>query len=145
MSDKALNEVNILKFRNIAKTVNLYTRKYGFELNFTGYESFLSSYNSATSNDLEVNYEIIKQSLLWSDYFIEVEKLINMQIDDKTIIYENLLGTGLKHLQEVKRELFMLKLFKNHLKIQSKFCVNIYYRYLTLHKRSIDRLVYMSY
>lgn len=134
-----LNDKNKLsEFESVAKISNSYLKKAKITLDFTGYKSFFKKYFEVREDDIESIFELIKESLAWSNYLSEVRSLVN--IFHLNIIVEK----EYSHNKRIENEIKYIKLFLNHLEIQIRYCNLIHKEMIELYNKNIYKLTFRS-
>lgn len=133
-----IDEEKLEKFEDVAKLANYYLKKNGINLNFLGYKDFLKKYFSVSESDVESIHELIKESMMWSNYLSELNNLINVYYSNESINHENNLNKLLN------KEIYIIKVFRKHLEIQSKCCNLIYNEIFNLYKDNMIKFAFQS-
>lgn len=134
-----LNDKNKLsEFESVAKISNSYLKKAKITLDFTGYKSFFKKYFEVREDDIESIFELIKESLAWSNYLSEVRSLVN--IFHLNIIVEK----EYSHNKRIENGIKYIKLFLNHLEIQIRYCNLIHKEMIELYNKNIYKLTFRS-
>lgn len=134
-----LNDKNKLsEFESVAKISNNYLKKTKITLDFTGYKSFLKKYFEVREDDIESIFELIKESLAWSNYLSELNSLVNVCFFNKLIKQEN------SPNEKLEKEINIVKLFKKHLEIQVRYCNLIHSETLKLYKENMLKVAFRS-
>lgn len=134
-----LNDKNKLsEFESVAKISNNYLKKTKITLDFTGYKSFFKKYFEVREDDIESIFELIKESLAWSNYLSELNSLVNVCFFNKLIKQEN------SPNEKLEKEINIVKLFKKHLEIQVRYCNLIHSETLKLYKENMLKIAFRS-
>lgn len=134
-----LNDKNKLsEFESVAKISNNYLKKTKITLDFTGYKSFFKKYFEVREDDIESIFELIKESLAWSNYLSELNSLVNVCFFNKLIKQEN------SPNEKLEKEINIVKLFKKHLEIQVRYCNLIHSETLKLYKENMLKVAFRS-
>lgn len=134
-----LNDKNKLsEFESVAKISNNYLKKAKITLDFTGYKSFFKKYFEVREDDIESIFELIKESLVWSNYLSEVRSLVNIFHLNRIVEKEY------SHNKRIENEIKYIKLFLNHLEIQIRYCNLIHKEMIELYNKNIYKLTFRS-
>lgn len=137
-------------FEDVARAALPYFKEARIKLTFEGYQKTLQDYFRVQDVDFLTIYELITIMNHWSNYFSEILNITSLLLEDAITELDYQVGLLAlyrkekredisikeKILQEQKRKVNILKLFKKELEARQKFFTNAFFHLMGLYGRS---------
>lgn len=139
----------LFKFELLAKRINKHFKDDNIPLNFTGYKDTVSRYFAMQDNHLAGVFELIAECNLWSQYFSDLEGIIQNKQLDIELNLDVLKATLNKDDEQMKFKINELSLklkdfkaFLSQIYIQKSFFSNAFYHCIKTYTKGINALSY---
>lgn len=135
------------EFIDVAQQVNPFFNEEGVDLNFKGYIQTLNEYVRCNESDLETLDALTCDLILWSEYFGELEGVV----ENLKLKYENkdLYLKAFANIPKIEKELALnkykidrTKLFLKHVKIQKNLFNRLHYHCFKMYNDACEHYLY---
>lgn len=130
MENKDNIKRTVPRFRELAKIINHYLKEEGLSLSFEGYTDTVSKYLRLNDSDLSEAFELVMECNLWSNYFVEVEGIIQLKMLEyiteldrlKSMFYKKIENKELdEQIEKITKRSKQFSLFYKHVGSQKGF------------------------
>lgn len=144
----------LLKFQPLAKRINHYLKDDNIDLSFLGYTDTLNRYFRLSDNDIIEAFELMTETNLWSQYFSDLEGIIQIKFSEIEIKRDMLKAMQDKKnpdekldkkIKELSQKHRYFKIFIKQINTQKKFFDKAFYHCLKVYNSGMNSLNYKSF